>query len=183
MTFRYIGSKSRLTNALAPYIGKPKRWDGYFVDLFCGTGVVAESAARLGWKIWVNDSLHCAATMAAARTVGECQAPFLKLGGYQEVVSILNRLVPEPGFLWREYSPASASRCGIERRYFTEENAARLDAMRAKIAAWERGEAIFAVCIQVNGIAQRGGLLAFIEGLKKQVRGLCVSPSASALPA
>ena len=42
MTFRYIGSKSRLTNALAPYIESQKRWDGYFVGSILRHGSSSE---------------------------------------------------------------------------------------------------------------------------------------------
>jgi adenine-specific DNA-methyltransferase len=49
-------------------------------------------------------------------------------------IATLNAAKPEHGFIWREYSPASVDICGLERRYFTQENAARIDAMRAMIA-------------------------------------------------
>ena len=39
--------------------------------------------------------------------------------------------------MWRTYSPASIDTCGIERRYFTEENAAKIDAMRCLIVEWK----------------------------------------------
>src|SRR5262249_39467557 len=43
---------------------------------------------------------------------------------------------PVRGFIWREYSPASLKRLGLERRYFTETNAAKIDGVRAKIHKW-----------------------------------------------
>jgi hypothetical protein len=46
MSVRYIGSKARLIDAIIPMVGKPGRRSGAFVDAFCGTGVVAEAAAR-----------------------------------------------------------------------------------------------------------------------------------------
>jgi len=137
MTFRYIGSKARLVDALTPHLTRPGR-AGRFVDLFCGTGVVAETALRLGMPVVLNDTLVCAVTMAAGRLVSHAQVPFEKLGGYRAAISLLNEAPPVPGVLWRQYSPASASHCGIERRYFTEENAARLDAMRQRVGTWHR---------------------------------------------
>lgn len=137
MTFRYIGSKARLASALVAHFGKPTGAERRLVDVFCGTGAVAEAAAEAGWNVWVNDSLHSAATMATARLIPRSQVPFQGVGGYERALERLNDTAPIEGFLWREYSPASLSRCGVERRYFTEYNAAKLDAMRATIARWE----------------------------------------------
>lgn len=135
MTFRYIGSKSRLINQIATYIGPPKQ-GAFFVDAFCGTGVVAEAAADLGWNVRINDSLYSAVISAGARLISADQAAFKKLGGYTNAIAKLNAAKPKHGFMWREYSPASADTCGLERRYFTQENAARIDAIRALIADW-----------------------------------------------
>lgn len=135
MTFRYIGSKSRLVDQITAHIGHPNQ-GAFFVDAFCGTGVVAEAAADLGWNVRINDSLHSAVISAGARLISREQAVFRKLGGYAKAIATLNASKPKYGFIWREYSPASMDTCGIERRYFTQENAARIDAMRALIADW-----------------------------------------------
>lgn len=135
MTFRYIGSKARVVEGIAAKIGPPKS-PGRFVDLFCGTGVVAESAARLGWDVHLNDHLHSAVTMAAARLTSLGQARFDKIGGYEVAIAELNGLKPRNGFIYREYSPVSLDKLGFERRYFTAKNAGRIDAMRSRIAAW-----------------------------------------------
>lgn len=135
MTFRYIGSKSRLIEQITAHMGYPKP-GSFFVDAFCGTGVVAEAAADLGWNVRINDSLHAAVISAGARLISTEQAAFKKLGGYAKAISKLNVVKPKQGFMWREYSPASMDTCGLERRYFTQENAARIDAMRALIAEW-----------------------------------------------
>lgn len=141
MTFRYIGSKSRLIDQIATYIGRPKE-GAFFVDAFCGTGVVAEAAAELGWNVRINDSLHSAVISAGARLISHHQATFKSLGGYVGAIAKLNVAKPIHGFMWRTYSPASFDSCGIERRYFTEENAARIDAMRALIAEWKEAGSI-----------------------------------------
>jgi adenine-specific DNA-methyltransferase len=135
MTFRYIGSKTRLIDQITAYVGAPKG-GAFFVDAFCGTGVVAEAAADLGWNVRINDSLHSAVISAGARLISNEQAVFRKLGGYSKAIAKLNAAEPKYGFMWREYSPASMDTCGLERRYFTQENAARIDAMRALIGEW-----------------------------------------------
>lgn len=141
MTFRYIGSKSRLIDQIIGYIGPPKK-GAFFVDAFCGTGVVAEAAAALGWNVRINDNLHSAVISAGARLISQEQAAFKKLGGYSKAISTLNAATPRHGLMWREYSPASLESCGIERRYFTEENAARIDAMRSQIGDWSQAGTI-----------------------------------------
>ena len=135
MTFRYIGSKSRLIDQIKAHMGHPKP-GAFFVDAFCGTGVVAEAAAGLGWNVRINDSLRSAVISAGARLISGDQATFKKLGGYTKAIAKLNSTNAKHGFMWREYSPASVETCGLERRYFTQENAARIDAMRALIADW-----------------------------------------------
>lgn len=142
MAVRYIGSKARLVGALAHFIGKPRPGDGAFVEPFCGTGVVAEEAARLGWSIRLNDHLHSAVTMSEARITCASEARFVRLGGYGRALEQLNGLPGRKGFVWREYSPASGREVGIARMYFTEENAARIDSIRARIARWTRDNMI-----------------------------------------
>jgi adenine-specific DNA-methyltransferase len=141
VTFRYIGSKFRLIDQIREYIGQPLA-GSFFVDAFCGTGVVAEAAAELGWNVRINDSLHSAVISAGARLISTEQAAFKKLGGYEKAIAKLNAVSPKYGFVWREYSPASIDMCGLERRYFTQENAARIDAMRALISEWANGDTI-----------------------------------------
>ncbi|OME28904.1 DNA methyltransferase [Paenibacillus odorifer] len=142
MTYRYIGSKARLVEEIAEYIGTPSNSGGMFVDAFCGTGVVAETAMKLGWPVWLNDHMVSAGIISAARMISTHEANFKCLGGYSEVINILNGLDPLRGFIWREYSPASVLTGDVERRYFTEENAGRIDAIRQQIGLWKKGELI-----------------------------------------
>ena len=142
MTFRYIGSKSRLIKQIAIHIGRPPQGDGFFVDGFCGTGVVAEAAADLGWNVRINDILYSAVISAESRLISQEKARFMKLGGYAKAIDRLNMVEPKQGFIWREYSPASLDVCGIERRYFTQINAARIDAMRSLIMDWKESGTI-----------------------------------------
>lgn len=140
MTFRYIGSKARLVEQIKAHIG-PYR-GGRFVDAFCGTGVVAEAAAEFGWPVRINDHLTSATISAVARLISRKEARFSRIGGYEEAIRRLNATRPVKGFMWREYSPASKNFCGIERRYFTEENASRIDAIRAQIREWSKAQLI-----------------------------------------
>lgn len=134
MSVRYIGSKARVADAILELAGPPS--DGRFVDAFCGTGSVAAVAMSHGWSITLNDTLASAIAMSVGATLAEGNVRFEALGGYAAAVHTLNAIAGRPGFIHLTYSPASAASGLVERRYFTEANAARIDAMRAQIKAW-----------------------------------------------
>lgn len=142
MGYRYIGSKSRVVSSIIEYIGTPKSKNARLVDAMCGTGIVAYEAARAGWPVVINDKMKNAVVMSEARLLSTEEAAFKSLGGYQAVIGKLNTTAPLEGFIWREYSPASINFTPHERRYFTEENAKRIDGVRAQIAKWRRDNAI-----------------------------------------
>lgn len=133
MGVRYIGSKARVAESIVDLVGAPT--GGRFVDAFSGTGAVAAVAADRGWPVALNDSLPSAVSMSVGAVLGAGNVSFQLLGGYAHAIEVLNGLTPVPGFLHAEYSPASRA-SGVERRYFTEPNAARLDAMRSQIRRW-----------------------------------------------
>lgn len=138
MTIRYIGSKTRIAAQIAGQIGGPVGSDGAFVDAFTGTGAIARAAADLGWNIRANDSLKAASILAAARLMSQKSVMFRELGGYHQALLELNNAAPQHGFIWRTYSPASEDglRSVAPRRYFTEANAAMIDAQRAMLTTW-----------------------------------------------
>jgi adenine-specific DNA-methyltransferase len=141
---RYIGSKARVAELIAELAGAPTP-GGRFVDAFSGTGVVAAAAAARGWAVTVNDQLPSAVAMSVGTVVGSGNVAFAGLGGYRSAIAALDAEPGRPGFLHAQYSPASAGPGTVERRYFTEENAARLDAMRALVRTWAQdGQLSFA---------------------------------------
>lgn len=140
MGVRYIGSKARVADAIVD-LAEPAG-DGRFVDAFSGTGSVAAVAAARGWAVTLNDSLPSAVSMSVGAVIGQNDVAFTEIGGYDRAITLLNEIEGEPGFLHSQYSPASLQTAGVERRYFTEENAARLDAMRNQIQFWSQSGAI-----------------------------------------
>lgn len=111
MGYRYIGSKARIANDIIQYLGVPQTEDGYFIDAFSGTGIVASKAADAGWKIKINDMMHNAAVISEARLLSAGDVPFSALGGYEVVLETL-RQTEQEGFIWKEYSPASLQQVG-----------------------------------------------------------------------
>lgn len=141
MGYRYIGSKARIADEIMNYIGKPKG-KGCFIDAFSGTGVIAEKAAEMGWNIKINDMMKYAVIMSEARLLSWKDVAFEKFGGYKNCISYLNSVEGINGFIWREYSPASKNEVGIERKYFSEQNAKRIDAIINEIQSWLKNNEI-----------------------------------------
>ena len=135
MSFRYIGSKARIVDAIIERIGKSD--GGVFVDAFSGTGAVARAASEAGWPVLVNDHLTSSAVMSFARVISCEEAVFAHFGGYEKAIATLNAVQLINGFIWREYSPASSLHCSVSRMYFTETNARRIDGIRQKIRSWK----------------------------------------------
>lgn len=138
MGYRYIGSKARIADDIIAYLGQPSCAEARFIDGFSGTGIVASKAADIGWPIVINDMMKNAVVMSEARLLAECDVPFINIGGYDKALAELNALEGYEGFIWREYSPASKKLCGIERKYFTEQNAKKIDAIMYKVHDWRK---------------------------------------------
>lgn len=141
MGYRYIGSKSRIVEKIIKIIGKPQK-SGCFIDAFSGTGCISAQAANIGWKIKANDILNSAVIMTTAGLLCYEDITFKEFGGYKEVISFLNNLKGTNGFFWKEYSPASKNFQTHERRYFTEYNAKKIDAISRIIHKWKKEKKI-----------------------------------------
>lgn len=140
MAIRYIGSKARLAEAIIDIIGDPTAGSPHLVDGFCGTGIVARTAALRGWDVTGNDTLLSATYLADASLYSAQELDFSRIGSYSEAIDELNKVEGIDGFIWRTYSPASTRFCEYERRYFSENNARKIDGVRNAIADWhERG--------------------------------------------
>lgn len=136
MTVRYIGSKARLADRILDIIGNPHDSSSRFVDGFCGTGVVSRTAALHGWNVFGNDTLLSATYLSEASLYCNDELNFTQVGSYHTAIERLNTVKPRNGFIWRTYSPASSHFCDYERRYFSEDNASKIDAIRDEIALW-----------------------------------------------
>jgi adenine-specific DNA-methyltransferase len=158
---RYIGSKARIVREIMELVGPPDSGDGFFIDAFCGTGVVGARAADLGWSVRLNDHLKSATALALAQLVTRQDVPFGALGGYEAAVEKLGESAPVEGFFWQQYSPG-----GSDRLYFTAENAARIDGVRQLVQSWTADERISEVERQllVADLIGAAGRVANIAG-------------------
>lgn len=159
MAFRFLGNKAKLlplilrqVRGVAPPTGRP-----LVVDLFCGTATVSAGLRSLGYRVVANDLLLSCAVHARAQLCAKPDSSFDALfehageeieraqtdslfpSRYQQVLLFLNKVPGEGGFFFREYSPAGAPENGSPpRRYFSPDNARRIDAIRGLIKAWFR---------------------------------------------
>ena len=151
---RFIGSKEMLLHEVAAVLRrsigeKPARVG----DLFTGSASVARLLKSLGHTVVANDNLRLGYVLATATLAVDCEPSFahllraravvaptkLLLGTpYDRVLEHLNSLPPEDGFFFREYSPEGAPRDGPPRRYFTHQNARKIDAIRKALREWDR---------------------------------------------
>ncbi len=159
MSIEFLGHKKSLLQFILSHIEQevsPEPSD--FTDLFCGTSVVSAAFKESGYKVTANDQLVWCSISAEAVLLNDGEPsfegviPFVEerrdtLFGsttYGNVLALLNSLPPKRDFIYRSYSPASKRYSAFERMYFTEENAGRIDAIRAQIREWDslltRGE-------------------------------------------
>jgi len=150
---RFIGSKEQLLpfieEALRRLVGDKPVCIG---DLFCGTASVSRLFKKLGHKVVANDNLKLGYVLAQSvltindepefsRLVEAGEIPLTTSGTlhsfpYDRVLAYLNSLPSQEGFFHREYSPDGIEGRKFGRRYFSAENAAKIDALRAKISEW-----------------------------------------------
>jgi len=139
MSYRYLGNKTKLTSWICAAITAKSKAIKSIADPMCGTGAVAEAFARSGYSVVASDVLKFPTLHAKARLQFDRPFNFTMVGhdGYRSAINELNGLKPVKGFFWREYSADGLPDNGVApRRYFTGENAGRIDAIRGKIAGW-----------------------------------------------
>lgn len=129
---RFIGNKE----AIAPVIREMLKEKGLLhrnltlFDACCGTGAVAD-ALKDAFNVKINDLL----AWSVAYTRGRLMAPKCKFSrlGFDPFAKLDASDGKLDGFFFKHYSPG-----GSARMYFTAENAARIDYIRATIEHWRR---------------------------------------------
>jgi len=164
---RFIGSKERLLSKLDEIvIDLTGSGEGVFADLFAGTATVSKHFKRRGYSIISSDTLFFSYVMQKTYIENNSPITFDKLflgipeifnqstSLVDDVFSYLNLLEGKEGFCFENYSPGGA----FDRRYFTEQNAARVDEIREKIDEWFRlglvseSEKLYLVCSLIEAV-------------------------------
>jgi adenine-specific DNA-methyltransferase len=127
---RYIGNKTKLLRFIRGVLRKRGIAGGTAVDPFSGTASVARDLKALHFRVIAADLMEYAYVLAKAY-VEAAHLPRQLPARIKQ----LNQLAPEPGFITANFSTPT-------RMYFTESNAPRIDAIRARIHSWQVNGAI-----------------------------------------
>jgi adenine-specific DNA-methyltransferase len=144
---RYIGSKASTAQWLTEFVARRAPDATSLSDPFAGTCTVSRAFKRVGYRVVTGDLLKLSHTIQLA-TIGLNRPPaFSGLVGLLSpkpsgsdcaaaVLGHLNALRGRRRFFSQHFSASSG------RLYFTDANAAKLDAIREEIASWSAGGAI-----------------------------------------
>lgn len=199
--YRYIGNKTKLLTYIMERTGELIGNTGTVVDLMAGTGSVAVEYRRNGYTVIANDvmtySLHHLRTNLLLEESPDFDRLF-SLGNigekestrYEDVIEYLNAVEPKESFFFKEFSPGGKPECGCDpRKYFTTENAKKIDAIREQINDWiENGllsdneESLLkhTLIMAVNEVANISGTYGyFLSDFKKNsLNALVLKPEA-----
>lgn len=180
---RYIGSKEQLLSFIEGAVNeRVKEEDYHFGDLFCGTAAVSRQFKQLGKRVTANDNLRFCYVLAKATLeineepqferllesgkIGSTETVKLFSTPYDVVLKHLNEIAGEPGFIFREYSPGGTVNSSYQRRYFSDENAQKVDAIRTRVACWEQAGLLSEAesCLLISDLMRAANRVANIAG-------------------
>ncbi|MFA7201463.1 MAG: DNA adenine methylase [Candidatus Paceibacterota bacterium] len=144
---RYYGGKEKLLDLIENGVKKTELNHGAkFVDLFSGTTTVAKHFKRQGFTVIANDFLEFSFALAKTYIETNEEPKFLKLRKHlavpdldnNYVINYLNSLPIKKGFIYNNYCPDGNGK----RKYFSNENGQKIDAVREIIHEWKQNQLI-----------------------------------------
>lgn len=138
----YIGSKLSILNYIDDTIQDFVDFsndDVTFCDIFAGTSSVGKYFKNKGYNVISNDIEYYSFVNAKHFIENNEKITFdkLKKDGIQDVFEYLNNLNDKKGFIYKNYTISGTKNQEYERKYFTEENAIKIDSIRDKIEEWK----------------------------------------------
>ena len=146
--YRYIGNKTKLLPFLMETIAEEAPLNAVVVDLMAGTGSVSAALRKEGYHVIASDmmtySKHHLVTQLLLNAPPSFQGvrAYLdpgaaELSGYEAVLKYLNSLPGKESYFFQEFSPDGTPINGSpSRKYFTSQNAKKIDAIREQINQW-----------------------------------------------
>jgi adenine-specific DNA methylase len=143
---RYIGNKRKLIPFIRQSIDELGIAGATACDPFAGTASVARFLKSYGYAVTTGDIMSFSYALQWAYVVVDRRPEFRGLAddvdghgdALHDVIDHLNRLDPRPDFIFEHFCPDGHGGSGHERRYFTPDNAARIDAVRRTIWDWRK---------------------------------------------
>lgn len=147
--YRYIGNKTKLLPYILERTEELIGKTGVVADIMAGTGSVSLEYRKKGYRVIASDMmtysyhhlnvnllLEQAPLFSKLMSIGEI--PLVCSSPYESILDYLNGLDSIHSFFYKEFSPEGKPVCGCEpRKYFTSENAGKIDAIREKINDWK----------------------------------------------
>ena len=133
---RYIGNKEKILKEIEEVItdNKLDAKCKTFVDAFSGTATVGEYF-KDRFKIIANDNLYMSYVISQAKlNTPDGKYKNLEMNPF-EYFNLTDEFTE--GFIYKNYSPG-----GSQRKYFTKENAGKIDFIRWKIENWKQKQLI-----------------------------------------
>jgi len=173
---RFIGCKENLLPFIETFIKQRDIRVNVFCDLFAGTGSVSKHFKKLGYKVISNDLLYFSYILQKVYIELSEYPKFVKLLRYlnievngdtlfaiesqyaREIIKYLNNLDGYDGFIYKNYSPEGTQNQQYTRKYFTGENAKKIDAIREEIEKWKNKKLInndefcFLLCALIEAV-------------------------------
>lgn len=153
--YRYIGNKTKLLSELMIAISEKTFPNSTIVDLMAGTGSVSVELRKRGYRVIASDMMTYSKHHLVSQLLLNTSPEFNKLvktfpcvfsserNNYEAVINYLNSLTPIKGYFYNEFSPEGIPANGTpSRKYFTSENAQKIDAIRETINNWINDELI-----------------------------------------
>lgn len=146
--YRYIGNKTKLLPHIMDCVQDMIGNTGTVADIMAGTGSVALELKKHGYKVLASDVMtysyhHLVTNLQLGeypKFEGLMRIGIIAQGSmnpYFDVLEYLNNLAPKHSFFYREFSPDGIPLNGCPaRKYFTSENAGKIDAIRETINDW-----------------------------------------------
>lgn len=133
---KYIGNKTRLLNFISEAFDKENfPTSGVLFDIFGGTGAVGNFFKKKGFKIISNDLMTYSFIQQYVSVTINKTPLFNNItsNGLKGVIEILNNLPEKKGYAFNNYAPSGIHK----RRYFSDNNAMKIDAIRDTIQEWK----------------------------------------------
>ncbi|MEG3660192.1 DNA adenine methylase [Arenibacter palladensis] len=147
MGYRYIGSKDKLSDIIISEIRRINKNTETVIDLMAGTGLMSLALRENNYKVVANDvmtysyhHLHLHLLLSKAPEFNNISSIIKnenldsKKSNYTLILDYLNNVKPIKGYFFNEFSPeGNPINATKPRKYYTAENAAKIDAIRKEI--------------------------------------------------
>lgn len=138
MSYRYLGNKTKLADWIVSEIAGVLPAGSRIADPMCGTASVSLALARAGYDVTASDALTFPVVHARTRLLAKKAPEFDVFGGYAGALEWMRSIEPSAGYFSREFGAGGSPANGrASRLYFSAENAAHIDGVRAGILELE----------------------------------------------